>query len=111
MSNSTQEADNRAAFHAYLTLRGHTISWDSPHRVGQSWRSSRPPGWADGIGFTRDGRFLAVERKREFGDVGEHGEKGRKRFELQRQFGQKVIAAGGVWVMARSVKDLEEAGL
>jgi hypothetical protein len=53
-------------------------------------------GISDVIGYMRDGRFLAVECKRE----GEHPT------ETQRQFLDGVIAAGGVAIVARSADDV-----
>jgi len=107
----TLESENKDAMDQYLKLRGHHISWERKIRAGHRFISSRPRGWADGIGWTRDGRFLAIERKRECGDLGEHGVAKRAHFDEQRAFIDNVIACGGVGLFARSVKDLEAAGL
>ncbi len=107
----TLEKDLHAPMTEYLTLRGHVISWERKYKVKGRWISSRPPYWSDGIGHTRNGLFLAIETKRERGDLGEHGRRARTRFDAQRRFIQNVIAAGGVGLFAQSVEDLQRAGL
>jgi hypothetical protein len=58
-------------------------------------------GSPDILGVMPDGRFLGVEAK---------SAKGRLTAE-QREFGEAVTRRGGVYVVARSVLDLEKAGL
>lgn len=57
------------------------------------------PGGADGIGWTKDGRFLAVETKSETGRMRPG----------QQEFIDAVNKAGGVGVVARSVEDAVNA--
>lgn len=58
-----------------------------------------PPGTADIIGMLPGGRFLAVECKTRKG----------KQTPEQEEFEQRVLANGGVYVLARSSEDLEKA--
>lgn len=55
-------------------------------------------GSSDLIGWTRDGRFLAIEVK---------SAKGRLTDE-QRNFGEQVEAAGGIFIVGRSVEQVLE---
>lgn len=55
-------------------------------------------GSSDILGLTRSGRFIAVECK--FGK--------NKLQPLQEDFGEKVIAHGGIFIVAYSVDDLEK---
>jgi hypothetical protein len=58
-------------------------------------------GSPDILGVMPDGRFLGVETK---------SAKGRQTAE-QREFGEAVRERGGVYIVAKSVLDLQEAGL
>ena len=89
----------------YLRLRGHFV-----FRVncgafktdrGGYFKSTDIPGVSDIIGIAKDGRGLAVECKSDKGKLSE----------LQKAFGEKYREAGGVFIVARSVEDLQEAGL
>lgn len=55
------------------------------------------PGSADIIGVNRFGRFIAIECKREDGEL----------TPLQERYRDQVIAHGGVYVVVRSIDDLE----
>lgn len=54
-------------------------------------------GSADIIGMTPNGRFLAVECKSERGQLSEP----------QERFRDRVLASGGIYIVARSTDDLE----
>ena len=60
-----------------------------------------PAGWADIIGMTKDGRFMAIECK----DV-----KGKQNTN-QKEFEKQVLAGGGVYIVARSLEDVQKAGI
>jgi len=67
------------------------------------WLDGRPvyfgyPGSADIIGLLPDGRFLAVETKRPVGG---------KQSPKQIRFQEKIEASGGVYLLVRSVEELE----
>jgi hypothetical protein len=101
----TKESAVLRSCEEYLELRRHLV-----HRVncgavktkdGKFIRFSDKPGWADLSGITFDGKPLAVECKSEKGRLSRH----------QEIFRAAWIARGGVYVLARSVEDLQEAGL
>ena len=62
-------------------------------------------GGADIIGVLPGGRFLAVECKRPLGPRGGHG--GSVQTDDQRAFQAEVESRGGVYIVARSTRDLE----
>jgi hypothetical protein len=71
--------------------------------TGTAWINGQPvsfgyPGSADIIGLLPTGRFLAVECKSTTG----------KQSEKQRKFQQKIEQNGGVYLLVRSERDLEE---
>lgn len=71
---------------------------------GTAWIGGQPvsfgfPGSADIIGLTPTGRFLAVECKSATG----------KQSDKQRKFEEKIKANGGVYLLVRSVEELEQA--
>ena len=89
----------------YLRLRGHFVI-----RVnGGAFETNRGgyvrcvdiPGVADLIGLTFDGKPLAVEVKSSTG----------KQSEAQKMFEKNWIYRHGVYVLARCIEDLQEAGL
>jgi len=89
----------------YLRLRGHFVirvncgafKTDS----GGYFKSTDTPGVSDIIGITKDGRGLAVECKSKKGKLSD----------LQKDFGEKYKEAGGIFVVAKRIEDLQEAGL
>lgn len=71
---------------------------------GTLWANGQPvsfghPGSPDIIGMTKDGRFIGVECKSARG----------KQSEKQKAFEAKVRANNGIYILARSVVDLERA--
>jgi hypothetical protein len=91
----------------YLAARGHLVTRLSTGSfsigTGASKRHVRSGsvGWADLVGCDSNGRFLAVEAKSAKG----------VQSEFQRAFQEDVERRGGLYVLARSIKDLEDAGL
>ena len=89
----------------YLRLRGHFVfrvnGGAFETKRGGFVRCTDISGVADIIGVTRGGKALAVEVKSEKG----------KQSPAQKIFETNLTACGGVYVLARSVEDLQEAGL
>lgn len=69
-------------------------------KIGRSFVRFGLAGSADILGICGDGRFLAVECKRE---------KGGRLSEAQRSFLDRIRASGGVAVCVRSVAELADA--
>jgi len=97
-----------AVLHAcldYLRLQGHFVfrvncgAFKLDH--GGYFRGTDIPGVSDIIGITKDGRALAVECKSVHGKLSEH----------QKAFGMNYKIRGGVFVVAKNIDDLKEAGL
>ena len=101
----TREADVLKACLSYLRLRGHLairINGGVAITVSSNrLRCTDTPGCADILGLSRDGRFYAVECK---------SSSGRQSAE-QKEFEKDCVSRGGLYVLARSVDDLKEAGL
>jgi hypothetical protein len=99
------ESDVLRACREYLILRGHVVyranNFGVYDKHGRFIKAHEIKGVPDLEGCTKDGRFLGVETK---------SAKGRQTAE-QRAFGEAVTRRGGVYVVARSVADLQEAGL
>jgi hypothetical protein len=89
----------------YLALRGHfvvRINGGAFKTVGGGWaRCSDTPGTPDLMGCARDGRALAVEAKSAKGRLSER----------QKQFREAWVERGGIYVVARNIENLKEAGL
>jgi hypothetical protein len=99
------ESEVLRACREYLILRGHFVyranNFGSYDKRGRFIRAHEIKGVPDLEGCTKDGRFLGVECK---------SARGRQTAE-QREFGKAVTKRGGVYVVARGISDLEEAGL
>jgi hypothetical protein len=96
------EADLMRDIQVALSAKGHRVFRNNigmcQTREGQMIRYGVcNPGGSDLIGWTKDGKFLAVEVK-----VGI-----RKLTPEQDNFLKAVIGAGGIGVCARSLKDVE----
>lgn len=105
MSAGPRESAVVAAVLAYLTCRGDVIAWRnntgaySP-RPGQ-WIRFGHEGSGDIIGLIApSGRFLSIECKRP---------KGARLSAAQERHRDQVLAAGGIYILARSVDDVERA--
>jgi len=89
----------------YLRLRRHLVSRINNGAFlsarGGFVRCTDTPGIPDILGITFDGKPLAVECKSEKGKLSK----------AQEIYKAAWIARGGVYVVARSVEDLKEAGL
>jgi len=89
----------------YLRLRHHLVSRINNgafQTVRSGWiKCTDTPGIPDILGITFDGRGLAVECKSDTGRLNRHQEIYRAAF----------LARGGLYVVARGVEDLQEAGL
>ena len=89
----------------YLALRGDTFTWR--HNTGAVQLPSGGMlrfglvGSADLIGvIAPSGRLLAIETKRARGGV---------LTDEQRKFGERIVEAGGLYIVARSAADVEAA--
>jgi len=89
----------------YLRVRHHLVARINngafQTKGGGFVRCTDVPGIADIMGITFDGKALAVECKSDTGRLSR----------AQEIFKAAWIARGGVYVLARSVEDLREAGL
>ena len=89
----------------YLRLRGHFVfrvnNGACKTERGGFVRFTDILGLPDIIGILPDGRFLGVECKSKTG----------KQTDWQKIFEKDTTERGGVYVLARSVEDLQEAGL
>jgi hypothetical protein len=88
----------------WLHTRG-VFAWRN--NTGMYWANGRPVyygkrGSADILGLTPDGRFLSIETKRP---------KGGKQSDKQQEFQAKIEANHGVYLLVRSVEELEEQWL
>ena len=101
----TQESAVLRACLDYLRLRGHFVirvnGGAFETRRGGYVRCTDTPGVADIIGLTWDGKPLAVECKSSTG----------RQSRGQIEFEKNWIYRHGVYVLARSIEDLQEAGL
>ena len=100
----TTESPVQRACIDYLHIRGHKPIRvnNGAVKIGKRYiRFTDTPGVADIIGSTSKGRALAVETK------GSNG----KQSEEQKIFESDWIARGGLYVLARGIDDLKEAGL
>ena len=89
----------------YLRIRGHLVSRINngafETRRGGFVHCTDTPGIPDIMGITIDGKALAVECKSEKGRLSKSQEIYRAAF----------VARGGLYVLARGIDDLTEAGL
>ena len=89
----------------YLRIKGHLVArinnWAFETRSGGWVRTTDIPGIADIIGVAINGKALAVECKASNGRL-------RKQQEI---FKAAWIARGGIYVLAKGIEDLQEAGL
>ncbi len=67
------------------------------------------PGWPDVIAVGKGGIFVGIECKRPLGPKGGTG--GSDQTADQRAAQMEIENAGGVYIIARSVDDLKNAGL
>jgi hypothetical protein len=102
MGKQTPEGRIKAACLRYLEKRGIT-AWNSPSgcvRVAPDrWIHFGKKGSADLLGCLPGGRFLAVEVKAECGRLSPE----------QRQFLEDIRGLGGLAIMVRSPKELDQA--
>jgi len=101
----TKEADILKACKEYLSLRGHfcvRVNNGSFQTKSGGWfKAVEINGFPDIIGVTKHGLALAVECK---------SDKGKQRI-TQKAFETAWRVRGGLYVLARSIEDLQEAGL
>jgi hypothetical protein len=105
MKPKTPESGVLRACKEYLELRGHfctRINSGAFKTAAGGWfRAADRKGVPDLMGVTRDGRGLAVETKSNTGRLSGG----------QKEFRDGWIARGGIYVVARGIGDLQEAGL
>lgn len=85
----------------YLRATGHFVWRNNTGavKIGRRFIRYGTPGSSDILGILPDGRFLAVECKRE---------KGGRLSELQKAFLTAIKINGGVSIVARSVEELKK---
>lgn len=100
-SKGRSEAEVVSGILAYLAIRGDVYFWRQNVFAGvlPGGYMHAEKGVSD-ILLIKQGRFHAIEAKREFGGKGES--------EDQKRFGANVIAAGGAYTVARSVDVVEK---
>ena len=98
-----READVLRSCLEYLRLRGHFVWRENTGQATAGGRRIRFGilGCADIIGIAKNGKFIAVECKSSTG----------RQSEEQKKFEHDCVSNGGLYVLARSVDDLKEAGL
>jgi hypothetical protein len=100
-----READVLKACLDFLRIKGHFVcrinNGGFETKRGGYVRCSDIAGIADIVGVTIKGQALAVEVKSEKGRLSK----------LQEAFKSAWLARGGVYVLARDITDLQEAGL
>lgn len=100
---SKSQPENKVIQACFQVLKRHGIfAWRN--NTGCAWVGDRPlryglPGSADILGLLPNGRFLAVECKSAKG----------KQSSLQKTFEENITRNNGVYVLAYSAEDLEEA--
>ena len=89
----------------YLRIRSHFVARVNNgafETTGGRWvQCTDVPGFPDIIGITVDGKALAVEAKSTMGRMGRS----------QEIFKSTWIARGGIYILARSIEDLQANGL
>lgn len=97
------QPENKVVQACFQVLKARGIfAWRN--NTGCAWVGNRPiryglPGSADILGLLPDGRFLAVECKSAKG----------KQSDVQKRFQENVENSNGLYVLAYSAEDLEEA--
>jgi hypothetical protein len=100
----TPEREVKRVISDYLALRGHFIWWACS--VGIPGRKTngryQRNGVSDILGITKDGRMIAIEVKRPKGGVVSAE---------QKEFIDLVNKFGGIGLVAKSIEDVQCAGL
>jgi hypothetical protein len=98
------EADTKRAIVQYLKTRGHLVI---PYRTAgvktatKGWIPAPRTGISDLLGLTKEGKFFAIEVKGAAGKTSPD----------QDRFLESVRSCGCIAIVARSIQDVQEAGL
>ena len=97
----------QAAICDYLALKGHFFSrtnnapiFDTGRKAFRSLPKYTRKGWPD-ICLIKEGVFYGIEVKTDVGKLSPE----------QRELGAEIIANGGQYIIARSIDDVQAAGL
>jgi hypothetical protein len=104
---ATKETDIQRAICDYLALKGYLFSrtnnapvYDKTHGAHRALPKYTRRGWPD-ICLIHNGKFYGIEVKTEIGKLRPE----------QKELGAEIIANGGHYIVARSIDDIQLAGL
>lgn len=104
---AAKETDVQAAICDYLALKGYLFSrtnnapiYDKTRGAFRALPKYTRKGWPD-ICLIRKGKFYGIEVKSEVGRLSPE----------QEELGRDIILNGGMYVVARSIDDVQRAGL
>jgi len=86
----------------WLRAHGHLVAVTdagAAYRAGSFSADTVPAGWPDITGLTPEGRFLGVECKSPTG----------RQSPVQKQMEQSIRQRNGIYILARSIDDVEQA--
>jgi hypothetical protein len=103
----SKEREIQAAICEYLTLKGYLFSrtnnapiYDTARKTFRKLPKYARKGWPD-ICLITNGKFYGIEVKTDVGRLSPE----------QKEFGSEIIRNGGMYVVARSIDDVQRAGL
>jgi hypothetical protein len=103
----TKETEVQAAICDYLALKGYLFSrtnnspiYDKTRGAFRALPKYTRKGWPD-ICLIKNGKFYGIEVKSEVGQLSPE----------QEELGRDIILNGGMYVVARSIDDVQAAGL
>ena len=101
------ESDVQAAICEYLALKGYLFSrtnnfptFDKSRGAFRALPKYTRKGWPD-ICLIKEGKFYRIECKSDVGKLSEE----------QKELGRDIILNGGMYVVARSIADVQAVGL
>lgn len=102
-----KETDVQAAICDYLALKGYLFCctnnqpiYDTGRKTFRALPKYTRKGWPD-ICLIKNGKFYGIEVKSEVGRLSQE----------QEELGRDIILHGGMYVVARSIDDVQRAGL
>jgi VRR-NUC domain len=103
----SKESEIQAAICDYLSLRGYLFSrtnnspiYDKARGAFRALPKYTRRGWPD-VCLIKNGQFIGIEVKTETGKLSDH----------QRKLGAAITNHGGRYIVARSIDDIQAAGL
>lgn len=104
---ATRETEAQRAICDYLALKGYLFSrtnnqpiFDPTRKTFRALPKYTRKGWPD-ICLIKAGKFYGIEVKSDVGKLSTE----------QLELGREIILNGGVYIVARSITDVEDAGL